>query len=278
MKARFFSTLILWVSVISLLYFTGADGTIWFIAIMSGLTQYELYGLWQKSGLAPMTLFACLLGSASLLATHHFYALGAFDSGLAALGLSAVLVCLPLIRNPNVEFLQKTLFPTLAGLAMVPLPFYFMVSMIEFFYRIGYETTGLMLGVWIIAVAKFADVGGLLVGKRFGRTKLAPTISPGKTWEGVAGGILTSMLVSVLLVLLFSSFYPPKLTPWLACVLAIPVACAGIASDLLESVFKRIAGTKDSGAIIPGIGGVYDLTDSLLLACPVAYFLFMLTL
>jgi phosphatidate cytidylyltransferase len=109
-----------------------------------------------------------------------------------------------------------------------------------------------------------------------GRHKLAPSISPGKTWEGVGGGLLLAAVVAFLPVQFAPQYFPDWLTPLRAAGLAFPIGIAAIASDLSESAFKRRAGVKDSGNCIPGIGGALDLADSLLLAGPVAFYLFVL--
>jgi phosphatidate cytidylyltransferase len=130
--------------------------------------------------------------------------------------------------------------------------------------------------VWVALVAKFTDMGGYLVGRAVGRHKLAPTISPGKTWEGVAGGLVFAAGVAALAARYGAPahFLPDWLRPGLAALLALPIAAASILSDLAESALKRRAGVKDSGRCIPGIGGALDLVDSLLLPAVTAYYLF----
>lgn len=277
MKERIFSTFILWGGIIALLYFMGTQGAAWLLAAIAGLTLYELYTLWSKSGLRPMRLTGSLTGVCCMLAGHYLPSAPGFDGALAAFGLGMALIAALSLRNPSQERLTYTILPTLAGVVIVPFAFYFLLSLVEHHARLGMHRTGMFLGIWVIAVAKFADVGGLLVGRKIGKTPLAKSISPGKTWEGVAGGLLCSVAVGALLVTLFPNAYPKDFTVWLAAMIALPVAAAGILSDLLESVFKRLAGEKDSGKLIPGIGGVYDLTDSLLLSAPVAYVLIKLT-
>src|SRR5690606_18073451 len=107
-----------------------------------------------------------------------------------------------------------------------------------------------------------------------GKHKFSPVLSPKKTWEGVIGGIIISIGVGVGFVALFGDYLPSAFTMAKAAIIAGPIAIAGIASDLLESALKREAGVKDSGAIIPGIGGAFDLSDSLILSAPLGYFLF----
>lgn len=108
-----------------------------------------------------------------------------------------------------------------------------------------------------------ADVGAYFAGRSFGRTKLAPQVSPGKTWEGVAGGLVFAGLVAV-----FGSqwFAVPalRLVPLCLCVVAL-----SIVGDLTESLLKRFAGLKDSGTLFPGHGGVMDRIDSVTSAMPV---------
>jgi phosphatidate cytidylyltransferase len=86
------------------------------------------------------------------------------------------------------------------------------------------------------------------------------------------------MLIGIILMALFPDFLPDGFSWWLAALIAIPVAVASIASDLVESAFKRQAGVKDSGKLIPGIGGAFDLSDSLILSAPLGYLLFKYTL
>jgi CDP-diglyceride synthetase len=118
------------------------------------------------------------------------------------------------------------------------------------------------------------DVGALLFGLAFGKHKMSPTISPKKTWEGAVGGVLTSAGVGSGLAALLAAYFPPGLTPLMGALIAVPVAILAIVSDLVESVIKRRARTKDAGATIPGIGGMFDLSDSLILTAPLGYLAF----
>src|SRR5690606_4231181 len=132
---------------------------------------------------------------------------------------------------------------------------------------------GMMMGVWLVAATKFTDAGALLVGMKFGKHKMAPGLSPKKTWEGAIGGVIVSSLVSFVLVLSFRDSFPQGFHPWLAALISPPIAIAAIYADLLESAIKRESGVKDSGKLLPGIGGIFDLTDSFMLSAPTAYFL-----
>jgi phosphatidate cytidylyltransferase len=113
--------------------------------------------------------------------------------------------------------------------------------------------------VWV------ADIGAFFVGRRFGRTRLAPHVSPGKTWEGVVGGAVASALVAVIGSIWFniplSRFVP----------LCLAVVAFSIVGDLTESLLKRFAGVKDSGSLFPGHGGVMDRIDSVTGAAPILF-------
>ena len=121
--------------------------------------------------------------------------------------------------------------------------------------------------VALIAATKSSDAGAYFVGKLAGRRKLIPHLSPGKTWEGAAGGIATAVAVSYgcaywLIPQAILTTAPP---PWWGPLLfGTACAIAGMAGDLAESMIKRETGVKDSGHWLPGLGGVWDVTDSLI--------------
>jgi phosphatidate cytidylyltransferase len=121
---------------------------------------------------------------------------------------------------------------------------------------------GQLLLLYLLVLIAAADVGAYFGGRRYGRRKLAPQVSPGKTWEGFAFGMLAATSVGALGVLMFEV----PLWPWLF--LCELVALASVLGDLTESMFKRHVGLKDSGALLPGHGGVLDRIDSLTAAAP----------
>jgi phosphatidate cytidylyltransferase len=143
--------------------------------------------------------------------------------------------------------------------------------------------------VSLIAIVKMSDTGQYAIGRVLGRHKLAPLVSPGKTWEGVMGGALFA-IVGAFLVFGWAAPYimgtPNKSADFFAdtgrvvrvAIYALLVAAAGILGDLAESLLKREAGIKDSSTWMPGFGGLLDLLDSLLVAAPVAYLLWALGL
>ena len=153
---------------------------------------------------------------------------------------------------------------------------------------LGSGNWGLAALLTTIAVTKSTDAGAYFTGKAIGKHKLIPRLSPGKTWEGSIGGVLTAMLVAyACLTWLFpavaGSSAPPASTPSVP-LLASPLvgsiilggllAITGMLGDLAESLVKRECGAKDSGELLPGLGGIWDVTDSLIFASIPAFLCF----
>jgi len=132
----------------------------------------------------------------------------------------------------------------------------------------------------LMSVAWISDSAAYFAGRRFGRHKLAPSISPGKTWEGVAGAVLAVSAYAALWSFAWQAYFPQMLKPmrfgpfgmllflWL-------LTAIGIYGDLFESALKRRAGVKDSGALLPGHGGVLDRIDALTAVLPVAALVYL---
>ena len=119
---------------------------------------------------------------------------------------------------------------------------------------------------------KITDVGAYITGTLLGRHKLIPRISPGKTWEGAFGGVTVAVITSItFLVLRDHSLGTVQISTMHAAVLGLLLGVVGTVGDLFESLLKRASGAKDSGAVVPGMGGLLDVLDSLLFAAPVLY-------
>jgi len=132
-------------------------------------------------------------------------------------------------------------------------------------------------GLWemfmVICVVKASDIGAYTFGRIFGKHKLAPQVSPGKTWEGMAGAMLAGMVLSFVFARSFGI-----MPTWPALVFGVCLAVVGQLGDLVESMLKRDAGRKDSSSCVPGFGGILDVIDSPLFATPFAYVFFKLLL
>ena len=150
-------------------------------------------------------------------------------------------------------------------------PVFFVLTWCFMWLRYAEQGSALLF-IYAFSVVWLADIGAYFVGKRCGARKLAPLFSPGKTREGALGGLLAVVLWSV-------GFAAMGWLPFSALALLAASLAAGVFSmvgDLFESAMKRAAGVKDSGAVLPGHGGVLDRVDSIIAAVPVFVFLLVL--
>jgi phosphatidate cytidylyltransferase len=152
----------------------------------------------------------------------------------------------------------------------------YVVGCMSFWFLVrmqGSSFDGMLHLIAMLAIIKFADAGAYFAGKSFGRHKLIPTVSPGKTIEGLVGGMLLSVVVAYvfLRVLLPLCGVQAGTLIWGPALLGCLLTLVGLVGDLLQSMVKRTVGAKDSGALLPGLGGVWDVTDSLLPTAIVGY-------
>ena len=138
--------------------------------------------------------------------------------------------------------------------------------------------SGAFLLVYCLTVLVLCDTGAYFAGRAYGKRKLAPRISPGKTVEGAIGGILFGTLGGLAMKSIFDFFWPDLsavLDFATATVFGVIIATVGIVGDLVESLLKRDAQVKDAGVLLPGMGGILDRVDSPLLGIPVTYYLML---
>lgn len=133
--------------------------------------------------------------------------------------------------------------------------------------RIKFGPWALLMYIFVV---KSADIGAYSIGSIFGRHKFSPKISPGKTWEGMAGAVATAIVVAILFAVICDI-----MVWWLAVIFGFCFAFLGQMGDLAESMIKRDAKQKDSASMVPGFGGLLDILDSLLPAAPFAYLFFI---
>lgn len=226
-------------------------------------------------------------GATAVVAANIFAAIDP-TTPLASLGWPAVAFALALLaaflgemhRYERPGEVMERLGLTVLGLAYVGLLLSFVAQM----RLLGPE--GGRLGSWgvaalasLVITVKMCDIGAYTFGRLFGRHKMSPVLSPGKTWEGAVGGIAFACLGSwVSLALLAPALGVEPRFAWSFLPYGVLVGTSGILGDLAESLIKRDVGRKDSSAWMPGFGGVLDLLDSVLFASPVAYLLWKLGL
>jgi phosphatidate cytidylyltransferase len=227
-----------------------------FVAVLLVVGMFEIDTALRERGLRPATPVAVFAG---LLMFFGTYTSGdrALAVGCGVLTLGTLLwVLLDGERRLVTYSVAATLFMTL----WVPFLAAFLGLLLA-------RPTGEWYVVTTVAFAVSNDIGAYGVGSAFGRHKMAPAISPGKTWEGFVGGVAT--------VLLLAGLVTPRvfagLAAWEALVLGGVVAAAATIGDLVESMVKRDLGIKDLGRILPGHGGIMDRVDALLFAIPAAH-------
>ena len=275
---RLISTVILWTAILAAM-FSGkrwiSDGVfvilIGFLAI-AGLLEF--YGMARKRGLACFRISGVIGGLLLMVGTfaHLQGWLGISNSParvndvetsfliLFVLGLSVR----QLFDRLNPEGLSA-ISVTIFGLMYVP----WLLNFIQkIFFFPGVEGKYFLL--YFILLTKFSDMGAYVVGSLIGKHKMIPRISPGKTWEGFVGAIVVSTGASVVFVhFLGSHMFGMNLQH--AIILGVILSITAVLGDLIESLFKRECGVKDSGSVLPGIGGILDLLDSLLFNAPIMY-------
>lgn len=275
---RLITSVILWTVILAGLFSGNAlvsDGVFLIIVIFLALAGLaEFYSLAEKRGL-PCFKYCGLLGGALLMLGTFLELIGIigtqgsparvndFETGFLILFVLGL--CLR-------QFFSKSNAAGIAAIAVTLFGLMYVPWLLNFIQKINFfpNVEGKYFLLYFILVTKFSDMGAYAVGSLFGRHKMIPRISPGKTWEGFAGAILVSTAASVA----FAHFFDGHMAGmnWIhAVILGVLLSSAAVIGDLIESLFKREAGVKDSGSLFPGIGGILDLLDSLLFNAPIMY-------
>jgi len=268
LKTRIITALILISVFLAALFFLPPVGWLVFSSLVATLAAWEWgaligFGKWGR----------ICLGAAIALVTAVISATSPDSVGLAPYSSATAMLLGQWLYFPSAAFwlllvpwwlkfrwVMKGSMIGIAVGAVVILPTWLALVQIK---QVGeWGLIGIMAVVWL------ADIAAYFSGRRFGRRKLAPAISPGKTWEGAVGGTLAVVAYGFLLV----SALPASLAENRALLFALLVALAAISiiGDLFESLLKRQAGMKDSSGILPGHGGVLDRIDSLTSTLPIA--------
>ena len=276
MASRIFSTVLLWVVIGTSLWFFGVHAAIALLTLLAALTLHEFYSLTEGMGFKPFRGLGLAFGVLMIAAPYYvteYLTDGEEFAGLVPglLALSAVFFSAGILSARDNSNRIETLVTSLLGLLYVPFMLHYLVRLILLYSE---PSVGLALALWVVAVSKFCDVGALLTGLAFGRHKMSPNISPKKTWEGAIGGVFVSAGLGSAIAYYAQDFLPEMLNPVTGALVGAILGITTIVSDLIESAMKRRANLKDTGKLIPGIGGAFDLTDRLILTAPVAYFIF----
>ncbi len=239
---------------------------------LCGLAMGEFYSLLDARQIPSFRLIGTVGGLALVAGT--WYARPGVCPFAAEVEPAILYLTMAAIFFQQLRYRDSTKpWETMAGSLLGVLYVAFLFNFIGKILLLG-EREGRLLLLYLILVVKFTDIGAYFVGCSIGRHKFCPRISPAKTWEGVIGGVLTGTLVSVAFQQICHGqlgHYHFGLGPAVA--MGVLLAIAGVIGDLIESVFKRASGVKDSAGYIRGMGGLLDVLDSLLFTAPLLYLL-----
>jgi phosphatidate cytidylyltransferase len=255
------------------------------LAILSALAAWEFFRIARATGLTPMDDVGIALAGVAPLFVHARY-LNLFELSLPGMALIVLAIFALVIFARGVDGKPLgAVSSTVFGVVYTGGMFCFAYAIRYHAYVIG--DVSLRIGPRQFAVAAgglllllpllltwASDIGAYFVGRAFGKRKLLPSVSPGKTVAGAVGGVAATVLVAWLYARqVLAPTTQLGFTPWGVVVFGVLVSVAAQIGDLAESLLKREAGVKDSSHLIPGHGGVLDRFDSLLFALPVAYVL-----
>src|SRR5947207_407699 len=274
---RFITTIVLW-SIALLIAFSGHEFLFYALICVFGLIAlWEFYSMLDHRDLPNFKITGMICGAVMLVGSFYYFAkmgpAGSYDFEVAVLlfFLLTVFGRQMFARLREDEPLQTMVY-TLFGLLYVLWLFNFITKIV---YLLPRSSTGAVTGqfycLYLIVVTKFSDMGAYLVGSAVGRHQMIPHISPKKTWEGFFGALSLSLLASLALFALMPG-HLSMLTWTHATLLGLLLGFAAVIGDLAESIIKRSTGVKDSGGLLPGIGGALDLIDSLRFTAPLLFF------
>jgi len=274
---RFISTVALW-SIALAIAFSGYEILFWLLISMFGLIALlEFYRMLDHAQLPNFKITGMICGAILLIGSFYYFSkIGpaqSYDFEVAVLlfFLLTVFARQMFARLRHDEPL-RTMAYTLFGLLYVLWLFNFITKIL---YLTPRSVTGTVTGqfyvLYLIAVTKFSDMGAYLTGSAIGRHLMSPHISAKKTWEGFFGALGLALLCSLALFKLMPRHL--SILTWThATVLGLLLGFAAVIGDLAESIVKRRTDVKDSGNLLPGIGGALDLIDSLLFTAPLLFF------
>jgi phosphatidate cytidylyltransferase len=274
---RFITTIALW-SVALVIAFSGYELAFYALICVFGLIAlWEFYGMLDHRSLPNFKVTGMICGTVMLVGSFYYFAkIGPaqsydFETAVLLFFLLTVFARQMFARLRHDEPLQ-TMAYTLFGMLYVLWLFNFITKIVYVMPRSSSgAVTGQFYVLYLIAVTKFSDMGAYLTGSVVGRHLMIPHISAKKTWEGFFGALVFALLCSLALFKLMPG-HLSVLTWTHATILGLLLGFAAVIGDLAESIIKRSTGVKDSGNLLPGIGGALDLLDSLLFTAPLLFF------
>ena len=229
---------------------------IFFIA----LALVEFFALMRKAQIPVYRLFGLSMGI--VIPAIVYMEMGSTQSGEI---LFLVLGCLLLFL---LQFFHENNSHALSGISLTLFGILYISWFLSFLIKIRFLDGGILWVAYLLAVTKAGDIGAYSVGTLFGRHSLIPHISPKKSVEGMVGGLTASVLTSCWL----RDYLPLDFAVFHVLILGFLIGVVGQIGDLSESLMKRFCNAKDSGNVLPGMGGFLDAVDSILFTAPIFYF------
>jgi phosphatidate cytidylyltransferase len=283
---RLFSASIL----IPLVLWVIAQGGIYVLVTVIGfvlLAQREFYGLIEDKGAHPITGFGLAAGGALPVVAY----LGNEYHTTLVMTATLLVVMLTQLQRQQITESLVSISGTFFGVFYVGWLLSHAVVLREFYTQVeswvGAEKaaelgvvpqTGAFLLVYCLCVVALCDTGAYFAGRAYGKNKLAPRVSPGKTVEGAIGGVVAGTLGGLAMKGIFDLLWPTlsqSLDFVTAAIFGVIVSVLGIIGDLIESLLKRDAQVKDAGTLLPGMGGILDRVDAPILGIPATYYLML---
>ena len=265
-------------------------GGLWvlgFVIVLTLLAQREFYGLIEDKGAQPIVGFGLAAGAALPVVAY----IGNEYHAMLVMTLTLLAVMIAQLGRQRIAESLVSISGTFFGVFYVGWLLSHAVVLRNFHEQVAdrygeqvaaglriMPDAGAFLLVFTLAAVVLCDAGAYFAGRAYGRRKLAPRISPGKTVEGAIGGLLAGSVGGVAMKGIFEIFWPELSMGlgWIAAaIFGLLVSCLGIVGDLVESLLKRDAQVKDAGSLLPGMGGILDRVDAPLLGIPGMYYLML---
>jgi phosphatidate cytidylyltransferase len=278
------------VVLIPFVLWTIAQGGLFYLGVVIAIglvAQHEFYGLIVDKGAKPILSVGLGFGAAVILVAYF----GNEYQAMLLMTASLLVMMVAQLGKNEIHEAMASISGTFFGVFYVPWLLSHAVLLRKFDVAAAshYDPallvtlnispgTGIFFMVFTLVSVVGCDVGAYFAGSAWGRRKLAPQISPNKSVEGALGGVITGGLLGLTTKVVFDLFWPDwsAAIPWsVALIFAFILCVVGIIGDLVESLLKRDAKVKDTGALLPGMGGVLDRIDAPLLGLPTMYYLML---
>lgn len=271
------------------LYIIALGGLVYLATVMAfvAIGQREFYRLIEDKGAEPLDVLGLAFGAALCVVAYvgnEYHATILLTASLLGLMVAQ-------LRKAQIQQSLSSISGTFFGVFYVAWLLSHAIVLRNFYdaahSKYGFDElllvgldpqSGVFFMVFALSVVVGCDAGAYFAGRAYGRRKLAPKISPGKTMEGALGGVIAGCVIGVAAKALFDAQWPALSAAFewrLVLPFSFALSVAGIVGDLLESMLKRDAARKDAGGLLPGMGGVLDRIDSPLLAIPIMYYLLL---